>query len=135
MKGDHIYFFKNIENIELIPGLLVIKEQFIKNSFLDEFFVLFGLSEDLQYQKKILFSKIKKNLIDDKSYTISEFSYKFSKELNLISIYKKNIGLNLSWLEMFQIIFLIKNNEINDNSIEKAIKNLYIFNQKLKENY
>jgi len=135
MKDDHIYLFHNVGGVELLAGFLTIKEQFIKNNFVDEPHVLIGLSENLEYRKTILFKKLKTNLFKGPEYTIGEFTNKFNKEIKVIYEYKESNGLSLSWLEVFQIAIMIKDKKNIEESIVQSLSKLEKLKKFLEENY
>ncbi|NCP98109.1 hypothetical protein GW796_07290 [archaeon] len=135
MKDSHIYLFKNFGGIDLIAGFVNTKEQFIKNSFVDEHHILFGLSENLIFRKEILFRKVKENLIPNNEYSVHDFTIIFSKELKSIYDYKLKFQEELSWLEIFQIAIIIREKTITDNKIEEAILRLKSFKNFIQEKY
>lgn len=121
MKDSHIYIFKNIENMELLAGFITIKEQFVKNSFIEESYVLICLPNDLIKRKEILFDKIKKNILTEKGYSIDEFTIKYSQEIKNIYEFKEKNNENLSWLEIFQLAVLLKEKEHKSNNVIKEL--------------
>jgi hypothetical protein len=135
MKDDHIYLFHDIGGVELLVGFSTIKEQFVRNNFIDEPHVLIGLSENLEYRKTILFKKLKNNLFKGPEYTIGEFTNKFHKEIKAVYEYKDNNGISLSWLEVFQIAIMIKDKKNMDEAISQSISKLEKLKKFLEENY
>jgi len=137
MKDYHIYFFENLENLNKTIGFINIKERFINNSFENEAHVLLDLSEDFTHRKEIPLSTIQEHLIKGNGLTVSQYSNKYSNQIKAINKYiDSELNNNiLSWLDIFQIALLVKDDPNDLASINTAINILLDFKKIINEKY
>ena len=122
--------FKDVYGIECLTGMLVMKEIFINKSFINQGYVIIGLSGDMKKRKEVYWEDLQRYLITDIEYSLDEFTKKYKSEIELIYTYKDRKKLILSWLEICQIATLLKmEKEQNEESIQQIITELNDFQE------
>lgn len=130
MKNAHLYMFKDVSGIEVLTGMLVMKEQFIDKSFINKGYIIITLSGDLKKRKEVSWDSMQKYLIPHKEYSLESFTKEYDSYINLIYQYKSHTKTILSWLEVCQVATLLKmETEQNFETIEQIIKELNEFNE------
>lgn len=130
MKEGNIYIYQNIGALKSIIGICYKKEKFIHKSFVDKSFILMACNDD--FRKEIPFDLIKKNQKNQIEYDINSFTQEYSTYIHQIHQYEEKNKYNLSWLEVMQIAYIMKN---FNREIEEALlllKDFYLF---LTENF
>ena len=130
MKEGNIYIYQNIGALKSIVGVCYTKERFIHKSFVNKSFILMACNED--FRKELPFELIKKYQKKEIEYNINSFTQEYSTYIYQIHQYEEKNQYKLSWLEVIQIAYIMKN---FDKKIEESfllLKDFYLF---LKENF
>lgn len=136
MKNGSLYLFNNVNGLEILVGVLNIREVFINKSFIKQGYVLIGLSHDLKYRKEASWTDMEPFIDNENIFSVESFAKDYSKEIAVIYKFKEQKKLLLSWLEIFQIAAILKNEvEKSHDVIGQIIMELKSFNDFAKKTY
>lgn len=136
MKNGSLYLFKDINGLEVLVGVLNIREVFINKSFIKQGYVLIGLSHDLKYRKEANWTDMEPFISMDSVFSIESFTKEYVKEIGYVYRFKEKKRVNLSWLEIFQIAAILKiEKEKTDEVIEQIYLELQSFGEFAKKTY
>lgn len=108
MKNGHLYHFNDVNGIEVLIGVLKVREVFVNKSFMKQNYVLISLSHNFKNTKELHWNDLSAYLSKKEPLSVSLFTKDYMEEIQIINKFKEKQRIELSWLETFQIAAILR---------------------------